>query len=112
LLRSEFLPFFEFPIAFNDFCIIHRDQRVFTVLAIEYHFREPGVFGFEDIHPEQVFILAQTVININSNKYLFQITSGYKAVMVLRIGNTDKTVDAVSTATPRKKFEEVVNFKK
>ena len=49
---------------------------------------------------------------INSNKDLFQIPSGYKAVMVLRIGNTDKTVDAVSAATPRKKFEEVVNYKK
>jgi nitroreductase len=50
--------------------------------------------------------------NINSNKDLFEIPSGYKAVMVLRIGNTDKTVDAVSAATPRKKFEEVVNYKK
>jgi nitroreductase len=50
--------------------------------------------------------------NINSKKDLFQIPSGYKAVMVLRIGNTDKTVDAVSAATPRKKFEEVVNYKK
>jgi len=49
---------------------------------------------------------------INSNKDLFQIPSGYKAVIVLRIGNTDKTVDAVSAATPRKKFEEVVNYKK
>jgi len=49
---------------------------------------------------------------INSNKELFQIPSGYKAVMVLRIGNTDKTVDAVSAATPRNKFEEVVNYKK
>jgi nitroreductase len=48
---------------------------------------------------------------INSNKDLFQIPTGYKAVMVLRIGNTDKTVDAVSAATPRKKFEEVVNYK-
>jgi len=49
---------------------------------------------------------------INTNKDLFQIPTGYKAVMVLRIGNTDKTVDAVSAATPRKKFEEVVNYKK
>ena len=48
---------------------------------------------------------------INLNKDLFQIPSGYKAVIVLRIGNVDKTVDAVSAATPRKKFEEVVNFK-
>jgi nitroreductase len=49
---------------------------------------------------------------INSNKDLFQIPSGYKAVIVLRIGNTDKSVDAVSAATPRKKFQEVVNYKK
>ena len=49
---------------------------------------------------------------INSKKDLFQIPSDYKAVMVLRIGNTDKTVDAFSAATPRKKFEEVVNYKK
>jgi nitroreductase len=50
--------------------------------------------------------------NINSKKEQFQIPSGYKVVMVLRIGNTDKNVDAVSAATPRKKFEEVVNVKK
>jgi nitroreductase len=50
--------------------------------------------------------------NINSKKELFQIPSGYKVVMVLRIGNIDKSVDAVSAATPRKKFEEVVNVKK
>ncbi len=50
--------------------------------------------------------------SINSKKELLQIPSGYKAVIVLRIGNVDKSVDAVSAATPRKKFEEVVNYKK
>ena len=50
--------------------------------------------------------------NINSKKELFQIPSGYKALIVLRIGNVDKSVDAVSAASPRKKFEEVVNYKK
>ena len=50
--------------------------------------------------------------NINSKREFFQIPSGYKAVIVLRIGNVDKSVDAVSAATPRKKFEEVVNYKK
>jgi nitroreductase len=50
--------------------------------------------------------------NINSKKELFQIPSGYKAVVVLRIGNVDKSVDAVSAATPRKKPEEVINYKK
>jgi nitroreductase len=50
--------------------------------------------------------------NINSKKEQFQIPSGYKAVVVLRIGNIDKSVDAVSAATPRKKPEEVINYKK
>lgn len=49
--------------------------------------------------------------NINSKKELFQIPQGYKAVIVLRIGNIDRGVDAVSAATPRKKFEEVINYK-
>jgi nitroreductase len=50
--------------------------------------------------------------NINSKKELFQIPSGYKAVVVLRIGNVDKSVDAVSGATPRKDAGEIVNYKK
>jgi nitroreductase len=50
--------------------------------------------------------------NINSKKELFQIPAGYKAVVVMRIGNVDKSVDAVSAATPRKKAEEVINYKK
>jgi len=54
-------------------------------------------------------IYAISIEKINSKKELFQIPSGYKAVIVLRIGNVDKSVDAVSAATPRKKFEEVVN---
>ena len=49
--------------------------------------------------------------NINSNKDLFQIPSGYKAVVVLRIGNVDESVDAVSAATRRKTAEEVINYK-
>lgn len=50
--------------------------------------------------------------NINSKKELFQIPSGYKAVVVLRIGNIDKSVDASSGASPRKKPEEVINYRK
>lgn len=50
--------------------------------------------------------------NINEKKDLFQIPSGFKAEVVLRIGNVDKTVDAVSAATPRKEADEVVNYKK
>jgi len=49
---------------------------------------------------------------INSNKELFQIPKGYKAIVALRIGNVDKNVDAVSAATPRKAAEEVINYKK
>jgi nitroreductase len=48
---------------------------------------------------------------INSKKDLFQIPEGYKAVALLRVGNADKSVDAVSAATPRKKAEEIINYK-
>ncbi len=48
---------------------------------------------------------------MNANKELFQIPSGYKAVVALRIGNIDKNVDAVSAASPRKTPEEVINYK-
>lgn len=57
-------------------------------------------------------IYGSPVGNINSKKELFQIPSGYKAVIVLRIGNVDKSTDAASGATPRKNPEEVVNYKK
>jgi nitroreductase len=50
--------------------------------------------------------------NINAKKEFFQIPSGYKAVVALRIGNVEKQVDAVSSASPRKKSEEIVNFRK
>lgn len=39
------------------------------------------------------------------------IPDGYKAVVILRIGNIDKNVDATSSASVRKKQEEVVNYK-
>ena len=51
------------------------------------------------------------IANINSNmKQTLQIPEGYKAVAVLRVGNIEKNVDAVSAASPRKNYEEVVNF--
>ncbi len=50
--------------------------------------------------------------NVSSKRELFQIPAGYKPVIILRIGNVDKTVDAVSAATPRKSAEEIVNYKK
>ena len=55
-------------------------------------------------------IYASPAGNINSKKELFQIPSGYKAVVALRIGNIDKSVDAVSAATPRKNPEEIINY--
>jgi len=57
-------------------------------------------------------IYASPAGNINSKKEVFQIPAGYKALVVLRIGNVDKSVDAVSAATPRKSPEEVINYKK
>ena len=49
---------------------------------------------------------------VNARREVFQIPAGYKAVMILRVGNVDKTVDAVSAASTRKKSEEIVNYKK
>lgn len=49
---------------------------------------------------------------VNSKREAFQIPAGYKAVAVLRIGNADKGVDAVTSATPRKNPEEIINYHK
>ncbi len=50
--------------------------------------------------------------NINSKKEEFSIPEGYKAISVLRIGHEDNSVDAVTSATPRNKKEDVVNYVK
>ena len=52
------------------------------------------------------------VANANSKREILQIPAGYKIVMILRVGNIDKSVDAVSGATPRKSQEEIVNYVK
>jgi nitroreductase len=57
-------------------------------------------------------IYGSPVRNVNLNRGPYQIPAGYKAVVVLRIGNINKSVDAVSGASPRKAAEEVVNYKK
>jgi nitroreductase len=57
-------------------------------------------------------IYGSPAAGINSKREIFQVPAGYKAVVVLRIGNVDKSVDASSGATPRKSQEEMVNFKK
>ena len=56
-------------------------------------------------------IYGSPVGDINSKRELFQIPMGYRAVVVLRIGNIDESVDAVSAATSRKALEEFVNYK-
>jgi nitroreductase len=51
------------------------------------------------------------VRNVNSSmKQILEIPDGYRVVTILRVGHTDKTVDAISSASARKKFEEVVNY--
>ena len=57
-------------------------------------------------------IYGSPAANINASKERFQIPSGYKAVVVLRIGNVDKSVDAITAATPRNSPEEVINYYK
>jgi nitroreductase len=48
----------------------------------------------------------------NSKREAMQVPVGYKVIIILRVGNIDKSVDAVSAATPRKAPEEIVNYKK
>ena len=57
-------------------------------------------------------IYGSPVANANTNRANLQIPAGYRVVTVLRIGNIDKSVDAVTSATPRKKPEEIINYKK
>lgn len=57
-------------------------------------------------------IYAGPVNNINTTKkQVLAIPEGYRAVSVLRVGNIDKNVDATSSASTRKKLEELVNYK-
>lgn len=56
-------------------------------------------------------IYGSPAAKINENRDQFQIPSGYHAVVVLRIGNVDEGVDAVSAASQRKSKQEVINYK-
>jgi len=57
-------------------------------------------------------IYAGPVAAINtSKKEALGIPEGYRAIMVIRVGHTDKSVDAVSAASSRKKIEEMVVYK-
>ena len=58
-----------------------------------------------------VHIYAAPIANINSKKESFGIPEGFRAVAALRIGHIDSSVDAVSSASPRKSWEEMINFK-
>lgn len=53
------------------------------------------------------------VRNVNSTmRQSLEIPEGYRVVTILRVGHIDKSVDAVSSASARKKFEEMVNYTK
>jgi nitroreductase len=57
-------------------------------------------------------IYAGPVAGINTNlKQKLGIPDDYRAVTVLRIGNIDKNIDAVSAASTRKNPEEVVIYR-
>jgi len=52
------------------------------------------------------------VQNINTNmKQELEIPTGYNVVSLIQIGNIDKSVDAVSSASPRNDLKAVVNYK-
>ena len=48
----------------------------------------------------------------NAKREALQVPAGYKVIIILRVGNIDKSVDAVSGASTRKPQEEIVNYKK
>jgi len=48
----------------------------------------------------------------NAKREALQIPAGYKIVVILRVGNIEKSTDATSGASPRKAQEEIVNYKK
>jgi nitroreductase len=48
----------------------------------------------------------------NEKREALQVPAGYKVIIILRVGNIDKSVDAVSGASARKPQEEIVNYKK
>ena len=53
------------------------------------------------------------IANINSTmRQTLQIPNGYRAIAVLRVGHIESNVDAVSAASPRNSYEEVVTFLK
>ena len=57
----------------------------------------------------RIYFNPLTKIN-SSMKQSLQIPDGYRAVAVLRVGHIESNVDAVSAASPRNSFEDVVTF--
>ena len=52
------------------------------------------------------------VANVNSTmKQTLEIPEGYSVIAILRVGNVDAGVDAVSSASTRKPADEMVNYK-
>jgi len=72
---------------------------------------------------ENMFVAAQSlglgahiytgpVGNINATKkQALSIPEGFRVISVLRIGNIDKNIDAVSSASTRKKAEDIINYR-
>jgi nitroreductase len=56
-------------------------------------------------------IYGSPVANINLKKGSYGVPEGFRAVTVLRIGHISEGVDAVSSASPRKTYEEIVIYK-
>ena len=58
-------------------------------------------------------IYGSPINSINSSlKQILKIPTGYRAVMVLRVGHIEKGVDATSAASARKSYDEFVTFLK
>jgi len=56
-------------------------------------------------------IVGGPVAAAEQRRSALQIPDGYKPVIAIRIGNLDKSVDAVSAASSRKTMEELVTYK-
>ena len=58
----------------------------------------------------QIYTGPVSKVNL-TKKLVLEIPEGYKVISLLRVGNFDKNVDAISAASTRKNLEEVVNYK-
>ena len=58
----------------------------------------------------QIYTGPVSKVNL-TKKLILEIPEGYKVISLLRVGNFDKSVDAISAASTRKNLDEVVNYK-